>query len=79
MTLDMLKRPIHIGDTIISYRQKSAELCKVIHVGRTGPNTVHIRPLTYYTPSSFEREANQCVVVVEQIEFNKLNYPENQI
>ena len=71
----MIKRPIYVVDTVVTYQQKTAEICKVIYVGKKGPNTINVRPL-HIQHSSFERQADQCIVVNEQINYNNQNYPE---
>jgi hypothetical protein len=75
MILDMLKKPIRVGDTVITYQQRAIVLCKVIHLHKGGLNTIHVRPAGT-VHSSFTRHADQCTVVNEQIISNNQNYPE---
>tara|TARA_R110000796_G_scaffold182437_1_gene298956 strand:- start:184 stop:474 length:291 start_codon:yes stop_codon:yes gene_type:complete len=75
MILDMLKKPIRVGDTVITYQQRALLICKVINLHKGRHNLIYVRPVGN-VHSSFTRHAGQCTVVNEQIISNNQNYPE---
>jgi len=65
--LDQLGRPINIGDKILAYGVNRMDLRTVICANEDG---------LYFKDDVNPYNSLKCVVVTEQIENNKIKYPE---
>ena len=90
MLLDILKRPINVGDIVITKNYASPVMDYVTTVIKVNRTTISIAATKRYwrydattqkhewvtEPSFIRRKPYECAVVTEQLEYNRATYPE---
>lgn len=85
MVLDILKRPVKVGDTVLVKGYYSALLDTVTTVMKINKDTISIEVKAWdysnqqYFQKLMKRDSNSFVIINEQLAHNRATYPEHYI